>query len=284
MAMQALTQGQGSSTEMKERGILAALEVNLKLCSDQRKFIERFPYWHIDLHSGGGWNEDVNCIGSPLAFLQAIAKYSTKKYRAYFCDNNAKLVEQLRSRPEIAKNDRCHIFCRDNRDILPLVAARIRSSGDRPCYAMGSILVDPNGCLYGGKEPAVPMRELEVFCREFPRIDILINFNLRTWRMLRGCIQRNMKGFEGKASENPAPSDVPKFFGKEHWLIRDRLRRAGDDFIFFIGRNYPMDGHANLGFYRLDTPRGQTILRRAEEATMTSQESLYDEKSVAYPD
>jgi len=272
-------QGQGGTTEWKERGILAALALNLKLCTHPAKFHSRFNYWHLDLHSGSGWNEEVNCVGSPLAFLEVIRDFPDKRYQAFFCDHNPQLIDQLRVRPEIAMNGRCYVFCKENREILPVFAAAIRSSGDKPRYAMGSILVDPNGCCFGD---AVPMQELQTFCREFPRIDILVNFNLRTWRMIRGCIDKGMKGFLGRTC--PAPSDLRTLFKKEHCLIRDTLIRGGDPFIFWIGRNYPMGEHPALGFFSLDSPRGQLILRRIEQPEIMKQEALRAQDSFAYPD
>lgn len=79
-----IRQGQGRTTEMKVHGMSAAMAVTLKVCTNPA--LAAFPYWHIDLNSGCGFNHDARCFGSPLAFLAAVSNARKANYRAFFCD------------------------------------------------------------------------------------------------------------------------------------------------------------------------------------------------------
>jgi hypothetical protein len=167
--------GQGDTTELKERFIQLAINLTVGITSHPGKFISRFAYWHNDMHCASGWNELARCPGTPLIFLREIAKFK-KDYRAFFCDKNPDFIRKLQARPEIASDPHAYVWCADNRNVLEIFAAAIRRY-DKPRFAMGTIIIDPNGYL----DPAtVPVGALAEFCREFERIDLLMHLNVRS--------------------------------------------------------------------------------------------------------
>lgn len=247
-------QGQGPTTEFKLRGIQAAITVTMRVATGSH--LVRFPYWHIDLNSGCGINHDAGCVGSPLAFLQAA--YSLKpNYRAFFCDIREEAIIELQER--VGANRRCTLLRGNNRDALPLIAGQIRRAERKPRFAMGTVLCDPNGYFYGD---SVPADQLADFCREFPRIDMILNLNVRTRRLIRGCIEKRRAGWENVSCLGL--NDLPGFLNRRYWLIRNLISKGGDQFVLMVGRNYRLGDHRALGFHHLESSAGQAILAAVE--------------------
>ena len=247
-------QGQGATTEFKLRGIQAAITVTMRVATGPH--LVRFPYWHIDLNSGCGINHDAGCIGSPLAFLQAASSLKPN-YRAFFCDIREEAIAELKGR--VGTNSRCTLLRGDNRIALPLIAERIRGLERKPRFAMGTVLCDPNGYFYGD---SVPADQLADFCREFPRIDIILNLNVRTRRLIRGCIEKRRAGWEDVRCLRL--DELPSFLNRRHWLIRNLISKGGDQFVLMVGRNYRLGDHRALGFHHLESVAGQAVLAAVE--------------------
>jgi hypothetical protein len=247
-------QGQGKTTELKERYIKLAVAVNSKITGHPSKFIARFPYWHFDMHAGSGWNDRVNCVGTPLAFLDEITKFP-KEYRAFFCDNNSDSINKLNARPQIASSSHAYVFCGENREVLPIFAEAIRRN-DTPRFANGTIVVDPNGYL---SPDTVPLDLLALFCREFERIDLLMHLNVRTLALERQHIQKAIKG-KWREHRLLELDEFPAFFSRRHWLISERLQGRGHRFVMMFGRNIRLGDHPTMGIYHLDSFDGQRIV------------------------
>jgi hypothetical protein len=248
-------QGQGRTTEIKVRGIGAAIAVTLKVCTNPA--LAAFPYWHIDLNSGCGYNHDAGCFGSPLAFLAAVSNAGKTNYRAFFCDIQPAAVSELRRL--LAAEPGCTCICANNRETLPQVAAVIRAAERNPHLAMGTVLCDPNGYFYGD---AVPADEMRRFCAEFPRIDVILNLNVTTRRWIRGCIEKGVRGWETATCLRL--DELPAFLSRRHWLIRDLVSRGGHQFALMVGRNYRLGDHRAMGFHHLDSAEGRAIVARVE--------------------
>ena len=152
-------------------------------------------------------------------------------------------------------------LCGNNRDALPLIADQIRRAERKPRYAMGTVLCDPNGYFYGD---SVPANELADFCREFPRIDVILNLNVRTRRLIRGCIEKRRAGWENVCCLGL--DELPWFLNRRHWLIRNLISKGGDQFVLMIGRNYRLGDHRALGFHHWESAAGQAILAAVEGA------------------
>ena len=257
-------QGQGPTTEFKLRGIQSAISVTMRVATGLQQ--ARFPYWHIDLNSGSGINARAGCIGSPLAFLQA-ADTLKPNYRATFCDIRADAIRELKER--VGANPRCECHCGNNRDVLPIVADRIRRAERNPHFAMGTVICDPNGYFYGGQ---VPANAMAAFCREFPRIDVILNLNVRTRRLIRGCVEKRRAGWEDVKCL--ALDEIPSFLNRKHWLIRNLISKGGDQFVLMIGRNYRLGDHRAMGFHHMESKQGQSILAAVEGCRIHLEEAV----------
>jgi len=241
MTTRKITQGQSDATEFKERGLEAAFWINMKVFT--AKFGARFPYWHFDLNCGCGINEKIGCIGSPLAFLRAADSVGCSRYFAGFCDNEQSQIAALMAREEVRENDQCFMFHGDNAALVQSIPDLI-GKVERPHHAMGMVLSDPNGW-------GTPILELKELSEKCPKIDFALHWNTRVRRMARGHKWEFIDIDEAIAMLN-----------KKHWLIRDP--RGPHQWTVLIGRNYRIPDYKSLGFFHLDSPKGEDIMRRCK--------------------
>ena len=249
-------QGQGSGTEFKERGIQAALSVSLQIA--YAKF-PTYPYWHIDLNSGSGFNSASGCIGSPKAFLNAAKAIGHQNCYSFFIDINPEAISELES-TVLYNEAQSYSFLGNNSELLPVIDKLISRSERNPEHAVGSILCDPNG--YFGKE--TPHEALIDFSKKYPKIDIIFNLNTRQYRLIKGNIDKERKGWTN-GRFHPSIRDIPSVFNKKHWLIRGEIG-SKDKFVLMVGRNMKAGDHKSLGFEHLESPRGQMFADKAEGA------------------
>lgn len=233
-------QGQSDSTEFKERGLQAAFTINLRVFCD--KFKDRYTYWHFDLNSGCGYNNEVGCIGSPLAFLRAADSFPGLHYMAAFCDKDADALNALMQRKEVKGNDQAFCFHGDNASLIDAIPTLIEQRGERSDYAMGLVLSDPNGF-------ETPLDELAELGKRCPRLDVVLHWNSRIRRLYRG---QNWDFVD--------VDEAIEMIGKRHWLIRKPM--GAHQWTVLIGRNMRIGEHRALGFHHLDSDIGRHILHR----------------------
>lgn len=241
MTESSVAQGQSDSTEFKERGLEAAFSINLKIF--KAKFGDRFPYWHFDINCGCGINEKIGCIGSPLAFLRAVEASGLRKYFAGFCDIDEHQLQKLMARDLVRDNAQCFAFHGKNASLveaIPDIIAKV----ENPKRAVGMVLSDPNGF-------EVPLDELSELSRQCPGIDMAIHWNTRIRRLYRG------QGWEFVDID-----EAIKLMGKRYWLIREP--RGAHQWTVLIGRNIKTGDHKTLGYFHLDSEKGQDIMRRCK--------------------
>jgi hypothetical protein len=234
-------QGQSALTIDKERRIGAATSVGMRIGNG--KFGGRgFSYFHFDANAGSGWNEQVDVPGSPLvAWVAARECLPGMRFRPYFCDHDPEKMRLLRDAlgADPVAAERSVLICDRNEAGLEQFAAAIRASGERPELAVGSVLVDPNGWFY---ETQCPVAGLVRFCREFPRVDVVLNLNRRTYEMQRACGHAVL-----------SPREVLLQLGKQHWLVC--AAAAGQSrFLLAVGRN------VQTGAHDATSERGRLIL------------------------
>lgn len=252
-------QGQGATTEAKERGIKGTLAISLSMAD--KPHLCRFPFWHVDLHSGSGFNEQARCFGSPIAFLEAIRE-RLRPFRAFFVDINADSVASLDARlarEYLTESKSCFSFLGDNEGLLPVVGSMIRQT-ENPRYAVGSLLSDPNGWTDN-----VPLRQLAEFAAEFPRIDLIFNLNVRFYRLAQGHISKGNDTW--RAKDIPSVLDFPQRFSRQHWLIRRITQSRGTPFIMLVGRNILAGDWKAFGFHHLESDIAQAEIERIERQT-----------------
>lgn len=247
------SQGQSLATIDKERRIGAALSVSMRIAS--RTLGGRgFTFWHFDANAGSGWNEKINTAGSPLVFWQ-VAEMCLKGFKpaAFFCDLDLDAMRRLQGRLRgiTAAAPASFLLPGDNQDGLEVFAENIRRA-ERPRFAMGSVVVDPNGYYYRNpKGVGAPISALKWFCREFPRIDIVLNLNIRTYQLQAS-----------QGHDVLPPREVFAALNRKHWLVAQANVSTGR-FLLAVGRNIETGDHKSLQLYRHDSAEGEYILNMA---------------------
>ncbi len=146
------------------------------------------------------------------------------------------------SRNGIRQNPDCFVFNGDNASLIDAFPS-IVSTFENPKFAMGMVLSDPNGA-------EIPLNKLEWLSKETPRIDFCLNWNSTQFKRNRGAF----------GDHRPTMEEAISRLNKKHWLIRQPMGRW--QWTLLIGRNMPISEHQALGFYHLDSTKGQDIFRR----------------------
>lgn len=234
-----ITKKQGQckdATEWKERGIAAAISVNLRIFKSIYANKSWAVYQHFDLNSGSGINEEIGCIGSPLAFIQSADELGVFNFNAHFIDKDRSAIEQLYAR-EVMQRKNCTLFHGDNKSLIEVIPDLIQLT-DKPRMAIGTVVIDPNGA-------DVPINELAWLARECPKLDFIINWN--------STIFKRLEGRKGRLQ------DVMESINKKHWLIRQPV--SIHQWTVLICRNTRIGDHKSLGFHHLNSEIGQHIFK-----------------------
>lgn len=248
-----IIQGQSLATIDKERCIGSALSVSMQVAS--HKFAG-YPFWHFDANSGTGWNENVDVPGSPLVFWELARRYLTSMFvGAFFSEikkDSAKLLYNRLKAYESPTNS-SFVLPGDNAEGLEVFAGMIRRFEKNPPYAVGSVIVDPNGYFYRSlKGIGAPVDQLIEFSAEFPRVDVILNLNVRQYRLQKS------QGFK-----QMSVTEVFSSLNKKHWIVKI-TQVGGNEFLLAVGRNMPTGEHKGLGMHSTNSAEGKHILNRIE--------------------
>lgn len=145
-------------------------------------------------------------------------------------------------RNEVRQNQNCFLFHGDNASLVPAIP-NIISHYDCPEKAMGMVLSDPNGAN-------IPLDALALLTLTCPRLDVVLNWNSTQFKRNRGVF----------GDDRPTMKEALDRLDKAHWLIRQPIGRW--QWTLLIGRNIKIGEHPALGFYHLDSPKGQAIFNR----------------------
>lgn len=235
-------QGQSAIvTEAKERGLSLAFKDNLWIFRRVNKY-KKFKYFHFDLNCGSGWNDDVGCIGSPIAFLDSANEVSVESFYAAFCDNDIKAISLLNSEVKVAMDERCHCFAEDNESFISKIRNIIIENGENPDKVIGMALSDPNGTR-------VPIDALAELSIEVPRLDIAIHWNSAAFKRVRGAF----------GVDRPTLELALTKIKKDYWFIRQPIGQW--QWTMLIGRNCNVSSKPE-GFYDLNSTSGQSIFAK----------------------
>jgi hypothetical protein len=260
-------QGEGSNTPRKQLGFALLFRQCLRI-----SLAVPYPYWHLDVNAGCGWNRVSGCPGSPLVFLSEAALVG-KPFNAFFVDSDAPGVEELRHAVGQAflkcDNSTMAVACLDNRAACERFSEKIAEAEGRPDLAVGSWVCDPNG-FHG-----LPLDGLKMLCRRHPRIDAILSLNVSLFGRVRGCKGNSATpGFDNW----PDPEDVLGLQPlKKHWLVRNpSWGGRGERFTIFLGRNTEAGMTRFKDFYPLESEAGQRIVRYLK-GTRPDQGTLWQE-------
>lgn len=262
--------GNGRWTSRKEEGYKLLFRQSLGISLGALPF----PYWHIDLNAGCGFNHQADCEGSPLVFLREAVRFQ-RPFRAFFCDHEPEFTGALEqvcnglfvsadgsgpgefSIEDLPPRSAWGIHCLDNAKMLPVVADAIRKSERNSQHAVGTCLCDPNGYPHG-----FPTEALIAFAADFPKIDLILNLNVSLFARVRGCKASRRENISKGFQEWPELGELIGLFPRPHWWLRNPPpHKGGERFITFLGRTYRPDRGRFADFYPLTTRIGQEILR-----------------------
>jgi hypothetical protein len=266
--------GQGAGTPGKEDGFRAVFDVSLAI--SKAKSVAYWPYWHIDLNAGSGWNDLVDCEGSPLVFLSAaIAARRPGPVRLFFCDHRPDAIRQLQERCEplleqlrvVTPGSTITYHGGDNADFLAAVRRIIVASGDR--YPMGTFLSDANSPTQG-----FPFGQMVAFATAFPRIDAVLNLNL-------GVLRPGARAPQPGWRKHPTVVGMMNKIPRSIWWVRNPSRIGKHQFMALVGRNKDTGRRSFKDFYRADSPEGKLILERLKRVDV-EQTLLFPEWESEY--
>lgn len=265
-----LKQGEGVTTPYKQEGFAAVFAESLRI--SKAPSILSYPYWHLDLNAGSGFNEKSQCDGSPITFLKQ-AILAQRRTVAVFCDIEQQRLDQLKERISALKlpaSIKAGIKCMDNVAFLDVAANYIASCERKPEYSVGTLLSDPNG----PKGTLESVHAIARFASVFKRIDVVLNINSRVLHtILAGC-KGKQKGFDKYLSI----PEMTELINKRFWLIRNIPKRnaAMDTFLILVGRNHPAKSGEYEDFFPLNSVAGQHIATTLTRYT-NKQKLLFDE-------
>lgn len=231
-------------TEAKERGLSLTFQDNLWIFQRLFKKFSRskYKYFHFDLNCGSGVNEEVGCIGSPIAFIDSASKVGVESFYAAFCDNDVKAITVLSNNVKVAMDERCHCFTEDNSTFVSKIRNIIIENGENPDKVIGMVLSDPNGT-------SVPIDALVELSIAVPRLDIAIHWNSVAFKRVRGAFGVDRPTLELALSQ----------IKKSHWFIREPIGKW--QWTMLIGRNCGVSAKPE-GFYDLNSSAGQSIFAK----------------------
>jgi len=265
-----MIQGQSPYTWFKQYRFSPIFAQSLRI--SQAESVKRFAYYHLDVNAGSGYNDDMRVAGSPLNFLSAVERTKRNNFYAFFVDENRNRIGELVTRPQVeAMSDRVSAFHADNAEVPAVVDAFIRRREHRPDYAVGSLVIDPNGYHNG-----VPWDALREFCAMHPRIDVVMNLGTRSFRMEKYWIGRK-PGKWMTYTLHPI-SSFKEWFSRPHWMVTEECRISKNSWVQLVGRT--METHKpdyrSLGFYDADSDRGRRIVAGIEnDSARTGVESPF---------
>lgn len=243
-------QGQSHGTEDKVRGFMSVFKQNIAAVKGiTSRSTWPVMYFHFDLHGGSGWNEEVDVIGSPVLFAQ-LANIQGIRYVMHAAELDSHRAKSLGRM--LRCDSSCFVRHGDNCDLVAEIPYIIRSHGEKPEYAYGTIVIDPNNPSGG-----VPYEGLSELFAECKRLDVIFNFPAGAMKRLRTSLSTT-----GGFSRIVRHPDMRQEWSKKYGQIRRPLTEH--QFTLLVFRNTPWnDGHRAIGLYDIDSREGRQLLERA---------------------
>lgn len=259
-------QGQSAASRSKMVRFASALATGMRIFSRSER--RRFPYWHADTNSGCGINREVRdgtgrpLDGSPIYALRLARETGLCDFRGMFCYRERAAVGELSRRIGSAGA----VFFGDNEEFLRVFMELVIREERKPEYATGSVLVDPNGWFYRSKDgKGPPIDSLTALCRALPCIDVILNLNVRSYRMQRA---------HSWGARTLSVPGIMETLDRKFWLISEIEDSGACDFVVMVGRNVETGDHRRIGMHRAGSAKGQAIIARINGETSTAGEQM----------
>jgi hypothetical protein len=207
------------------------------------------------MNAGCGMNKEVGCKGSPLVYYDNLDK-APRYHHAFFVDRDSNCISELAERFRNRPNAYC--FNVDNRELLPIVEEMMMREGDKPQFAFGSLIIDPNGYDTGW-----PVDVVQEFARTHPRIDIILNLNMRSFY----CQRAHVLSGKGRWKDRRmiSPSEWPAFLNRPFGVVREVSSGSGSRFILMCLRSIRGGISNAMGMYDIHSQHGRSIFERADK-------------------
>lgn len=259
-------QGQGIQTAEKQYGLNKVLGQLLSIIGNIKGKAARGEYddkpavrdaalkdiLYVDMNAGSGWNDKVNCIGSPLLFLDEAFKHGYGK-DIVFIEKESARVSLLMDRLG-GKKEGVQVLCGDNYQLLPGI---VKAHGK----SYGLIYCDPDG------PSNLLFDELGKLSRQsyFYFMDVLIRISATDLKRAKNGLNRfgTKNGHDHLVGKYPDLKTAMGMIKKKKWCIREPIPGDPSQWTFLFATNWPQYKElAGIGFYDIASKRGREILDR----------------------
>jgi three-Cys-motif partner protein len=237
-------------TLYKQWHLGAILQTHLRVCRGilKRTAWAHESYHYYDLHAGPGIypHNGLPIKGSPIIFLENLLTVDVQCKASFFeidDDRRTELVHHVAAynkRPGLVLS-----FHGDHERFLPCIFDG--NPPKRPRKVFGLVYADPSG----SNPPFALLARMFAF-KWFSTLDVLIYFSATNYKR------------QLMAPECPTSTRLQKILdtmNKRYWIIREPYGQH--QWTFLLGTNWTnFPVFEKLGFYRLDTPRGQKLFAR----------------------
>jgi three-Cys-motif partner protein len=268
-------QGQGPQTTAKQYalekvlgqwlGIINRIKIKaqnstIKYSQPLREIALRPPIY-VDMNAGSGWNEKVNCIGSPLLFMSEASKYEFDIDANFIeCDANKTTLLYHRLK-EAFPCKKYNVRTGNNQEILP----NIIKEGEK---RYGLVYCDPNG----PKNLQLDNLELISKHQKFRFVDLLIRISGKDYKRVRNGVDKfgEKRGYPHLIGKYQNLKIAISGIKKTKWFIREIQEPDPHEWTFLFGTNWPeYKAMAGAGFYDIKSARGAKIF---DQVAFTIQE------------
>lgn len=206
------------------------------------------PYVYIETNAGSGWNEEVDCIGSPLVASEIFKSRPKLKFTSVFIERNPESAAKLRVNLA-AHGFKANVINEDHSISLPALCV--------PSGSFGLAYADPNALR------DAPIEALRTFFNQpsTSKIDVLINMDAHQRKRV---VAGQRKG--GNPGNYDDLAGLMRRIPKKHWWIRQPFYCSGSQWTFLFGSNTAKVnikglGGTDLPMFPVEKPMGRSILR-----------------------
>ena len=211
-------------------------------------------YNYFDLYAGPGFYKDEICgslFGSEGSPLIAAAMLRSQRHKLFFNDAEPSCIAQLTT-TLAATSVQAQVSCMDVRDFAGLVCTdiwRAAQFGCLDCKAMGLVFADPNG------SPDWDALEALTRCRQYDRLDVLVNVNATS---IKRCRQSPLH----RHKYHPLADDLARLRKRYLYVWTPHKSNAWQFALIFATnwKDFPQFEHSK--FWRVDSPDGHEVFDR----------------------